>query len=215
MLEKLDLPDLFRRQDFRNDGYVTVDEFNRILKDARLSLDTGEFDMLKHSYTNARGEFDYKKFLDLVTDRIKTKRETEQQSKERLLRDFYNKIREKFNTVDEFFTKYDANGDRTIDKSEFIKIIKEFDQKMTSVEVVDLFNYLDPNTTGKIQPYSMNQVFKPFLEDEVKNVNTFPHILTTYCIFLVRSCKPSLTDSPKEIPTTTSSCTRSLSAVRS
>lgn len=148
-----------------------MDEFKTALAEARLALDPHEFEMIKQTYCNVRGEFEYRKFLEIVQSGANVKKEVENQSKQRLLRDFYGKIRENFTTLEDFFNKYDTNRDRTIDKAEFIRIVHDFDQRVQHVEAVELFNHLDPSTTGRLHLYTLNQAFRPYMEADVKDVS--------------------------------------------
>lgn len=165
---------LFKKYDYRSDGVVTVDEFNSVLREARITLNPGDLDKIKENYGTTRGEIKYAGFAEWIMKTTKGLHEREEQHQKELLKDFYTKLRETYNTIDDFFAKYDANGDKNIDKSEFIKIIKDFDPKMQPTDIVDLFTLLDPQKTGKLTPQGLSQAFQPYLEVEVKTVTSFP-----------------------------------------
>mgnify|MGYP000946467243 FL=1 len=161
---------VFRKYDSTDGGYVPAEKLRRIFLEAGLSLDESELELIEVAYGHHQEIFDYRKLVELIKCHINRRNEAENEFKRRTLRPFYGKIREKFATIGEFFRFYDNNADRTIDKSEFIKINQDFDHILNTTDIVDFFNYLDPNSSGKIHCYNLNQALRQFIEADARTV---------------------------------------------
>lgn len=77
-------------------------------------------------------------------------------------------MREIYNTVTDFFQKADMDGDKVINREEFITLLKNFKMNFSSTEMNAIWMQLDKSNNGKAYALNFKTLFLPFIEEDLK-----------------------------------------------
>ena len=87
-----------------------------------------------------------------------------------IIKQFYLRVREVYNTVSEFFQKVDIDGSKTISREEFVTLVKNLRLNFNSTELNSIWIQLDKSNNGKVFPLNFRTIFTPFIDEDMRNL---------------------------------------------
>ena len=154
--KKINLLNEFTKADYAGQNRLLKDEFLLVLSILGIPLSQSEVKIVSSAFGNPlTRKINYRKFCDAVNDArglnkvpevvqdIYKKTIDPDKLKERL-RELYAAIRQKYVTLESFFTSNDKDGRKSINRDEFVNILMHLRINIAAEEIGPLYNMIDP-----------------------------------------------------------------------
>jgi len=178
---RINLLNELTRADYGNENYLSKDEFLFVLKAQKMSLTEAEARIVSIAFGNpSTGKINYRKFCDAINDaRVLDKSEVIQDIPKRIidpyrleerLKQLYTAIRQNFATLEDFFIRYDRDGSKSINRNEFVGILRDLRIDVLADEIDALYDKIDTKGFGKIYYVSLAMALKTYIDTDTRRI---------------------------------------------